>query len=81
MSNKDKTQTLQITKRSFLQSVGMIGGTAAVMTAMNGWNIGFASEMDKPPELSSDGNGKKNNYFGCRTCRNGHGFRNDKKGI
>jgi monoamine oxidase len=59
MSNKDKTQTLQITKRSFLQSVGMIGGTAAVMTAMNGWNIGFASEMDKPPELSSDGNGKK----------------------
>ncbi len=48
-----------MTKRSFLQSVGMIGGTAAVMTAMQGWNIGFASEMDRPPKMSTDGNGKK----------------------
>ncbi len=48
-----------MTKRSFLQSVGMIGGTAAVMTAMQGWDIGFASEMDRPPQMSTDGNGKK----------------------
>ncbi len=48
-----------ITKRSFLQSVGMIGGTAAVMTAMQGWDIGFASEVDRPPQMSTDGNGKK----------------------
>ncbi|HPF46134.1 MAG: flavin monoamine oxidase family protein [Alphaproteobacteria bacterium] len=48
-----------MTKRSFLQSVGMIGGTAAVMTAMQGWDIGFASEADRPPEMSNDGKGKK----------------------
>lgn len=48
-----------MTKRSFLQTVGMIGGTAAVMTAMQGWDIGFASEMDHPPEMSTDGKGKK----------------------
>ena len=53
------TLTAGMTKRSFLQSVGMVGGTAAVMTAMQGWNIGFASEMDRPPALSTDGKGKK----------------------
>lgn len=53
------TTSNSITKRSFLQSVGMIGGTAAVMTAMKGWDIGFASEMDRPPQMSTDGNGKK----------------------
>ena len=56
---ENSSQTTGITKRSFLQSVGMIGGTAAVMTAMNGWNMGFASEVDRPPEMSTDGNGKK----------------------
>lgn len=58
-SQTSGTLSTGITKRSFLQSVGMIGGTAAVMTAMQGWDIGFASEVDRPPEMSSDGNGKK----------------------
>ena len=48
-----------LTKRDFLQSVGMIGGTAALMTALNGFDHGFASEMTEPPKLSTDGNGKK----------------------
>lgn len=59
MTKTENSQLAAITKRSFLQSVGMIGGTAAVMTAMQGWDIGFASEMDRPPQLSTNGNGKK----------------------
>lgn len=60
MTKKENSpQASEMTKRSFLQSVGMIGGTAAVMTAMQGWDIGFASEVDRPPEMSTDGNGKK----------------------
>ena len=59
MTKTENSHPTAITKRSFLQSVGMIGGTAAVMTAMQGWDIGFASEVDRPPQLSTNGNGKK----------------------
>ncbi|MCC3862057.1 flavin monoamine oxidase family protein [Pseudemcibacter aquimaris] len=59
MTKTENSQPTAITKRSFLQSVGMIGGTAAVMTALQGWDMGFASEVDRPPEMSTDGNGKK----------------------
>ena len=59
MTDTDNSQPTGMTKRSFLQSVGMIGGTAAVMTALQGWEMGFASEMDRPPEMSTDGKGKK----------------------
>ena len=59
MTDTDNSQPSGMTKRSFLQSVGMIGGTAAVMTALQGWEMGFASEMDRPPEMSTDGEGKK----------------------
>ena len=59
MTDTDNSQPSGMTKRSFLQSVGMIGGTAAVMTALQGWEIGFASNMDRPPEMSTDGKGKK----------------------
>lgn len=59
MTKTENSQPTAMTKRSFLQSVGMIGGTAAVMTALQGWDMGFASEMDRPPEMSTDGKGKK----------------------
>lgn len=49
----------QITKRDFLTSIGMVGGTAAMMTALAGWEKGMASTMTAPPKLSSEGNGKK----------------------
>ncbi len=52
-------QNSPVTKRSFLQTLGMIGGSAAVMTALNGWEISKASTKAAPPTLSSDGNGKK----------------------
>ena len=70
-SQENNSQSAGMTKRTFLQSVGMIGGTAAVMTAMQGWDIGFASEMDRPPELSTDGKGKKVIILGAGPCRNG----------
>ncbi len=47
-----------ISKRNFLQSVGMVGGTAAVMTALRGWEMSAAATMQKPPTLIVDGNGK-----------------------
>ena len=59
MTKTETSQAAEMTKRSFLQSVGMIGGTAAVMTALQGFEIGFASEMDRPPEMATDGKGKK----------------------
>jgi len=49
----------QLTKRDFLQTLGMIGGSAAVMTALNGFDHAFASDMMEPPKLASSGNGKK----------------------
>lgn len=48
-----------ITKRDFLQTLGMVGGSAAVMTALAGFEQTFASDMTVPPALASSGNGKK----------------------
>ncbi|MCP5380811.1 MAG: FAD-dependent oxidoreductase [Kordiimonadaceae bacterium] len=47
-----------ITKRDFLHTLGMVGGSAAVMTALSGFEHSFASDMTEPPMLSSQGNGK-----------------------
>ncbi len=48
-----------ITKRDFLQSVGMVGGTAAMLTALNGWDMSIAATMKEPPKMTMDGSGKK----------------------
>ena len=48
-----------ISKRKFLQSIGMIGGSAAVYTAMQGLGITHAATASNPPEMATDGNGKK----------------------
>lgn len=48
-----------ITKRHFLQSIGMVGGSAALFTALQGLNMVHASTMTKPPKMASSGNGKK----------------------
>ncbi|MDG1996804.1 MAG: flavin monoamine oxidase family protein [Emcibacteraceae bacterium] len=50
---------LQISKRDLLKSIGMVGGSAAVFTAMQGWDLAEASTSKAPPTLSSDGKGKK----------------------
>ncbi|MCC3859905.1 flavin monoamine oxidase family protein [Pseudemcibacter aquimaris] len=48
-----------ISKRDFLQKIGMIGGSAALYTAMSGLEMVQASEYETPPELSTEGKGKK----------------------
>ncbi|MDG1996473.1 MAG: flavin monoamine oxidase family protein [Emcibacteraceae bacterium] len=48
-----------ISKRDFLQKLGMIGGSAALYTAMQGLDMVHASALETPPELSSEGKGKK----------------------
>ncbi len=52
-------QNKSITKRDFLQTLGMIGGSAAVMTALSGFEHSLASDMKAPPALATMGNGKK----------------------
>ena len=52
-------QNNTVTKRDFLASIGMVSGTAAMMTAMSGWDMSLASTMTEPPKMSTDGNGKK----------------------
>lgn len=49
----------KISKRAFLQSVGMIGGSAAVYTAMQGIGVAYASAMTEPPEISNSTEGVK----------------------
>lgn len=57
---KDSNQNdLLISKRQLLKSIGMVGGSAAVYTAMQGWNLASASTMTEPPKMSTEGNGKK----------------------
>ena len=48
-----------ISKRDFLQKLGMIGGSAAIYTAMQGLEMVHASALDQPPMLSNAGDGKK----------------------
>ena len=49
---KTKPDQLQsISKREFLGAVSTIGGASAVLTALEGWGIGFASAAEAPPDL------------------------------
>lgn len=80
MTKIENSQVTAMTKRSFLQSVGMIGGTAAVMTAMQGWDIGFASQMDRPPEMLTNGKGKKVIILGAGLAGMVLAFEMNKKG-
>jgi len=49
----------QISKRDFLQSIGMIGGSVALYTALQGLNKVHATTMAAPPKMATSGNGKK----------------------
>lgn len=49
----------QLTKRDFLTSIGMIGGSAAMYTALQGLNLAHASSMKAPPKMVNPGTGKK----------------------
>jgi hypothetical protein len=46
-------------KRDFLQAIGMIDGSAAMITAMGGFDKALASDMTELPKMTADGKGKK----------------------
>ena len=48
-----------LTRRRFLEQLGRVGGTAAVLAAMNAFGISTASAAERPPELKGSGKGKK----------------------
>lgn len=46
-------------KREFLEAFAAVGGVSAMMTALDGWGIGFASAAEAPPNLTGNPNGTK----------------------
>ena len=56
-TNLDQTHT--ISKREFLEGCAAFGGVSAVMTALNGWDMGIASAAEAPPNLMGRSEGTK----------------------
>jgi monoamine oxidase len=53
----DKPQSLS--KREFLEAAAAVGGVSALMTALDGWGIGFASAAEAPPDLMGRSEGTR----------------------
>jgi len=48
-----------MSRRRFLEQLGRVGGSAAVLAAMNAFGISTASAAEAPPDLRGSGKGKK----------------------
>jgi len=48
-----------LTRRQLLEQLGRVGGSAAVLAAMQAFGISTASAAERPPELRGSGAGKK----------------------
>ncbi|HJL92733.1 MAG TPA: hypothetical protein QGF04_03000, partial [Woeseiaceae bacterium] len=48
-----------ITKREFLETLSAVGGVSAMMTVLNGWDMGIASAAETPPNLTGRPEGTK----------------------
>ena len=48
-----------VSKRQFLEAAAAVGGVSAVMTALDGWGIGFASAAEVPPDLTGRAEGTR----------------------
>jgi monoamine oxidase len=59
MAKSRSEQPESLSKREFLEAAAAVGGAAAVLTALDGWGIGFASAAENPPELMGSGNGTR----------------------
>lgn len=75
----DEIKSLQ-TKRDFLQALGVIGGSAAVYTAMQGMGIAQAATAEKPPVMSTEGKGKKVIILGAGLSGMAMAYEMSKKG-
>ena len=59
MAKARPDQPQSVSKREFLEAAASFGGMSAVMTALNGWGMGFASAAEAPPDLTGRANGTK----------------------
>jgi monoamine oxidase len=59
MAKASPEQPQSVSKREFLEAAASLGGISAVMTALNGWGMGFASAAEAPPDLTGHANGTK----------------------
>jgi monoamine oxidase len=55
---EDGESAAGLTRRGFLSRIGSIGGSAAVLTALESWNMGIASAQNAPPRLEGSGKGR-----------------------
>jgi monoamine oxidase len=49
---------MTMTRRSFLEGIGAVGGTSLLLTAMEAFGMGIGSTVDAPPPLAGGGKGK-----------------------
>ena len=59
MAKDRPDQPQSVSKRDFLEAAATFGGAAAVLTALEGWGIGFASAAEAPPELMGRSDGTR----------------------
>lgn len=59
MAKSRSEQPESLSKREFLEAAAAVGGAAAVLTALDGWGIGFASAAERPPELMGRSDGTR----------------------
>lgn len=69
-----------LSKRDFLQAIGMMGGSAAMIAAMGGFDKAIASDQKKPPKMNADGSGKKITVLGAGLAGMVLGIELSKKG-
>lgn len=53
----DKPQS--VSKREFLEAFAAVGGVSAVLSALDGWGVGFASAAERPPDLMGRSDGTR----------------------
>lgn len=69
-----------LTKRDFLQSLGIMGGSAAMLAAMGAFDKSIASDQKEPPKMMSEGSGKKIIVLGAGLAGMVMGIELSKKG-
>ncbi|MEZ4520724.1 MAG: flavin monoamine oxidase family protein [Thermomicrobiales bacterium] len=78
MASNRKRSTL--TRRNFLQLLGVAGGSAAVFSAMNAWDLIPAAAQETPPDLEGGGNGTRIIILGAGPAGLVSGYELSKKG-
>jgi monoamine oxidase len=59
MAKQRSEQPESLSKREFLEAAASVGGAAAVLTALEGWGMGFASAAESPPDLMGRSDGTR----------------------